>query len=57
MLPCPVRGTTDRAAANEYLQLARDLGNARALAGALIMSGMFDPDPRRGEELLAQARS
>jgi hypothetical protein len=49
-------GTTDRAAANEYLQLARDLGNARALAGALLMSGMFDPDPRRGAELLAQAR-
>jgi hypothetical protein len=49
-------GTTDRAAANEYLQLAQDLGNARALAGALLMSGMFDPDPRRGAELLAQAR-
>jgi predicted ATPase/class 3 adenylate cyclase len=49
-------GTTDRAAANEYLQLARDLGNARALAGALIQSGMSDPDPRHGQELLAQAR-
>jgi hypothetical protein len=49
-------GTTDRAAANEYLELARDLGNARALAGALLMSGMFEPDPRRGAELLAQAR-
>ena len=49
------RGSTDRAAASEYLELARDLGNARALAGALIMSGMFDPDRRRGQELLAQA--
>ena len=54
-LPCS-EVATDRAAANEYLQLARDLGNARALAGALLMSGMFDPDPRRGAELLAQAR-
>jgi hypothetical protein len=50
------RGTPDRAAANEYLQLARALGNARALAGALIASGLSEPDPRRGEELLAQAR-
>jgi hypothetical protein len=50
------RGDTDRAAASEYLELARDLGNARALAGALIMSAMFDPDPGHGLELLAQAR-
>jgi predicted ATPase len=50
------RGTTDRAAANEYLELARNLGNAHALAGALIASGMADPDPQRGMELLAQAR-
>jgi predicted ATPase len=50
------RGTCDRAAATEYLELARALGNARALAGALIMSGMSDPDPKRAEELLAQAR-
>ena len=50
------RGAPDRAAASEYLELARDLGNARALAGALIQSGVSDPDPRRGVELLAQAR-
>jgi hypothetical protein len=50
------RGDPDRAGANEYLELARDLGNARALAGALLMSGMADPDPKRGGEMLAQAR-
>jgi predicted ATPase len=50
------RGTTDRAAANEYLELARKLGNAHTLAGALIASGLSDPDPKRGMELLAQAR-
>jgi hypothetical protein len=50
------RGSPDLAAAAEYLEVTQALGNARALAGALIASGLSDPDPRRGEELLAQAR-
>ena len=51
-----MRGSPDLAAASEYLQIARNLGNARALAGALLMSGASDPDQGHGVELLAQAR-
>jgi hypothetical protein len=50
------RGTTDRGAANEYLELARNLGNAHTLAGALIVSALSDPESKRGMELMAQGR-
>jgi hypothetical protein len=51
-----VSGSPDRALAQRLLTLARDLGNARAVAGGLIQVGLADPDPVRGVASLVEAR-
>jgi predicted ATPase/class 3 adenylate cyclase len=49
-------GAPDATLAGELLALARGLGNARAIAGGLLQSGLAEADAARGGELLAQAR-
>jgi hypothetical protein len=49
-------GLPDPSLAADLLALARGLGNARAIAGGLLQSGMAEPDAARAGELLAQAR-
>jgi hypothetical protein len=51
-----VAGRPDATLAGELLALARRLGNARAIAGGLLQSGLAEPDFTRGVDLLAQAR-
>jgi predicted ATPase/class 3 adenylate cyclase len=49
-------GTPNAGLAADLLGLARQLGNARAIAGGLLQMGVADPDPARAGEFLAQAR-
>jgi hypothetical protein len=49
-------GASDFACAGRFLEMARNFGNPRATAGALLMCGIRNPDIARGLELLAEAR-
>jgi hypothetical protein len=51
-----ITGAPDHPLALRLLALARELGNARAIAGGLIQAGAADPDPSHGALLLLEAQ-